>query len=489
MSAGAPDTALAFAPARQRAPRGTVLLGTIAACFVATFTACSEATPANTAEPASASPIARIQTQPVAPRAPSNVLLIVIDSLRKDRMSAYGYERNTTPRIAELASDGVLYTGAVSQAPWTTPSIGSLMTSRYPSSLGIETERSVIPESLDMLAERLQDAGFATGGVVSHTFCSTDWGFAQGFDSFDESNILGHDAVTSAGVSDRGIEFLEANAEAERGDRPWLLFLHYFDPHFAYNAHDAFPFGGPHPDYAGRLRSGMLFKELNAQRDELSPDDMTELARYYDSELAHTDAEIGRVLDHLRTTGEYASTLVVVAADHGEEFLDHGRLGHAKTLYDELVNVPLIVRYPGGAPAVIDDPVGLIDVYPTITEFVGTAAPDRARGTSLYDVARGRHRTPADVFTETSRYANLRALIEGDHKLVLDVSTGGVVLFDRRTDPHERIDIARREPQRAKRLAKRVRAVMEMALEDVVQTTDRTLSPEEEERLRQLGYL
>ena len=279
----------------------------------------------------------------------TNVLLVVIDSIRADHLSCYGHEHDTTPELDALAAASVRYRNAFSQAPWTTPSIGSLLSSQYPTVLGIHHTESALSEELILLPEVLQASGIATGAVVSHSFTSAKWGFGQGFDFFDESNIKDYEAVTSPGVSASAIQFLDRHR-----DRPFFLFLHYFDPHFAYVDHDRFSFGAGAAGYQGLVKSGQEFLPLAKQRDRLDGEDLEELHRLYDSELALTDHYIGKVLDHLRTLDLFDDALIIVTGDHGEEFMDHGMLGHAKTLYNELVSVPshcceaetAIVRWP-----------------------------------------------------------------------------------------------------------------------------------------------
>lgn len=418
-------------------------------------------------------------------RATANVLLIVIDTLRADHMSAYGYPRPTTPRLVELARESVTYRRAYSQAPWTTPSIGSLLTSRSPTALGIHGDRSPLPDAARLLSEALRDAGFSTGGIVSHDYCSTRWGFARGFDHFDESSIRGYQAVTSPRVTNLGIAFVDA-----QGDRPWFLFLHYFDPHFSYVEHRHFAFGGRTPDYAGPIESRMRFKALYPTRPDLDADDLLELERIYDSEIAFTDHHVGRFLDHLRARGLLDRTLLILTADHGEEFLDHDDLGHAKTLYDELVRVPLMLRMPGAAPALIDAPVGLIDVYPSVLDYLGLAAEPGATGRSLLRDGRPDPAPARPVYAETSRLGRyLHSIVNGSHKLVLDLESGAVELYDLRDDPGERRDLATREPQRAAALRAQLEAYVARQRASAEQRRELELSEEERERLELLGYL
>ena len=167
-----------------------------------------------------------------------NVLLIVVDTLRREELGAYGYPRSTSPNLDRLARAAVRYDQAFSQAAWTTPSISSLLTSRYPSQLGIEGELTKLAEDVVLLPEVLRAEGYVTGGVVSHSFCSQKWNFDQGFDFWDQSSIGGHKAITSPGVTERALEFLDQDRE-----QPFFLWLHYFDPHVAYVEHAAFRFG------------------------------------------------------------------------------------------------------------------------------------------------------------------------------------------------------------------------------------------------------
>jgi arylsulfatase A-like enzyme len=321
--------------------------------------------------------------------------------------------------------------------------------------------------------------------VVAHSFCSAEWGFSQGFESFDESNVQGHDAVTSNGVTDRAIEFLDRQA----GKKPWFLFVHYFDPHVAYIDHPEFSFGGPEPGYDGPISSGILMRKLRALRPQLGPADVREITRLYDSEIAFTDAQLGRLLDHLRERGEFENSLIVLTADHGEEFLEHGQLGHTQSLYEELIGVPLIIHYPGVDASRVHAPVALVDVYPTITGFLGIEAAVSVRGMSLYDARTASHRAPDAIFAETSRRRRLRAVVADGYKLILDLDTGKRALYDLDSDPGETVDMARRAPQRVATLSERLDAWMETSQAARASAPELTLTPEQEEHLEQMGYL
>jgi choline-sulfatase len=429
---------------------------------------------------------ARKQPKPVAhqtsgPPRPLNVLLIVVDTLRADHLGAWGYERNTSPAIDGIAADGIRYTTGISQAPWTTPSMGALMTSLYPSALGILGDRSVLPDDVTLLPEILNDAGYRTGAVISHSFCSSKWNFDQGFDDFNESNVLGHDAITSPGVTEGGLDFLE-----KQTDEPFFLWLHYFDPHFAYALHETTDFT-PDSPYDGRVKSSLKFSKLARIQDSLDDDDLAQLDRLYDSEIAYTDAHIAMVVDKLRALDLYDDTVIVFTADHGEEFMDHGRLGHAKTLYQELVNVPLIVKCPGWEPGVVDVPAGNIDVLPTVLACLNRDVPGDISGSVLPRSSDSEHHP---IFSETQRGTRPRSIVSGQYKLIHNTKRNkGYELYDLRADPGEQRDLSKRQPDVFDRLKTELSAWERKVSNRPRQSTDVELDDEERARLEALGYL
>lgn len=421
----------------------------------------------------------------------ANVLLIVIDTLRADHLGSYGNERPTSPHLDALAESGVRYPQALSTAPWTTPSIAALMTSRYPSSVGIESEKARLAEEALLLAEVLQSAGYMTGAAVSHSFCASEWGFDQGFDAFDESNVLGHAAVTTDGVTARGMSFLD---EAAEQDRPWMLWLHYFDPHCAYVEDERHPMGG-RGEYNGKVQSGELYRKVLRQWRRYDESDWNEMRRLYDSEIARTDQGIGELLAHLDKLGLADNTLVVLTADHGEEFHDHGGVGHAKTLYSEVLHVPLIVRYPRSdprfteaQPAAPEGWVSLVDVAPTVLEVCAVAQPEPFVGTSLL-----RARTPDApyyVYGETHRAGGLRTALSDGFKLIRWLDSARTNLFDLSLDPAEAKDLSR-DPAHKQRLAE-MNAALDGHLARVqvnaLQAVPIELGAEQVKRLGDIGY-
>jgi len=359
------------------------------------------------------------------PPPPPDLVVIVIDTLRADALGVYGAGGGNSPHIDSLAGDGVLYTRAYSQAPWTTPSVGALLTSRYPTELGLVAGPDRLPPVHDTLAELLSRAGYVTAAVVSHHFVSKKWNFDQGFDHFDQSNVRWHAAVTSADVTDDALARVDEMMAAEAG--PFFLFVHFFDPHFDYIEHGEFPRSDP--AYAGPVRSGMVFTDLVKLAPEMNAEDVNHLRRLYESEVAFTDHHVGRLLAGLEARGRYQPSLLVLTADHGEEFLERGRLGHGESLHDEMIHVPLVIKRPEGweAGTVVAEPVGLVDVLPTLMQLLGLEAPQDVSGRSLLspttpgadsDVPPSlASPSPRPVFSEAS-WPGLRSVVDGPFKLI-----------------------------------------------------------------------
>ena len=361
----------------------------------------------------------------MADPAPPNVILIVVDTLRADRLGMYGHQRPTSPHLDKLAAKSVVYERAYSQAPWTTPSIGSLLTGRFPSQLGIHKDRAALSKKERLLSELLGNQGYATGAAISHSYCGSAWQFDQGFDTFDESNVLGHSAVTSRGVTDRALDFVTSLD----GSQPYFLFAHYFDPHFAYVEHEDYPFGGGDA-YQGPIKSDMRVQALRKQSRGLNDADVHELFRLYDSEIAFTDAEIGRLLQRIEHSVGLDNTMIIFTADHGEEFLDHGRWGHTTRLYDEVVRVPLLIHYPDGHVGRVATPVGLTDVAPTVLAALNLKPSKHHVGVDLRV-----HTPPTAPFFRDLKRRSSRCSHSGSSQTHTGQKRGSSELFDLVSDP------------------------------------------------------
>ena len=333
-----------------------------------------------------------------------NVLLISIDTLRPDHLGSYGYERNTSPRIDQLAREGVLFENHISSSSWTLPAHAALFTGMADSVHGCvsATETSLAP-GFDTLAERFQSAGWATGGFFSGPYLHPAFGLGQGFDAYTDcmsyaQTIEGrereewamsedvmrasHRDVTNPAVYKATHDWIEGAK-----DRPFFAFVHLWDVHF-----DFIP-PAPYdtlfdPDYEGDITGDNFFFDERINSD-LPERDKQHLEALYDGEIRWTDDHVGKLLDDLDAWGLAENTIVVVTSDHGTEFFEHGGKAHRTTLYDELIRIPLIMRYPDHLPAgsAISEQTRLIDVGPTLCELAGIGSGN-VMGSSLVQLAR-----------------------------------------------------------------------------------------------------
>ncbi|UCC68705.1 MAG: sulfatase, partial [Armatimonadota bacterium] len=283
-----------------------------------------------------------------------NVMVVSIDTLRADRASLLSEderERDLTPNMRELlAARGTVFSKAIAQAPWTLPSVASIFTGVYPKQHGAEHRTSVLPPGQLTIAEILREAGYRTLGVSSALYVTNASGLRQGFERFDESQARGQRNISSPRVTDKAIEFLEASS-----GEPFFLFVHYFDPHWAYRDHEEFGFAGWYDgwlsDISQRLKQDEFTRHLGTvrprpRRQLLDPEELKYIRDLYEGEIAYTDAEVGRLLRYVRQAGLEKSTLTIMVADHGEEFLERGNLGHGETIWQEVVHVPMIIAGP-----------------------------------------------------------------------------------------------------------------------------------------------
>ena len=422
-----------------------------------------------------------------------NVLLVVVDTLRADSLGCYGRSRPTSPAIDALAADAVRFEYAYATAPWTMPSVASILTGHHPSSHGLKkTFRPLSGDSVT-LAEIFTEQGYRTAGVISQIGVGGLFGFKQGFEFFSSKHARSHAYVSTEGVTEEAVALLEKFAPASR-DAPFFLFVHYFDPHYGYQQHPEYGFS---PESVGRLRGGEGIVRLMRLRDRMTRAEIAFLLDLYDGEVRHTDQGIGRLLEALSRLGLRDETLVVVTADHGEEFMEHGWLGHTTLLYDTLLRVPLIMRPPGfdGNSRVVGSAVSLVSLAPTILDVVGVdpAAYD-FQGRSF-----AAHLTADDVRDERIIFAEVdyeqtpslrsrkRAVIAHPFKLIEDGLSGEVELFDVVSDRGERHDLEAERADVARRLREMLAALGDSAEDPSEPAVE--LPQEARDMLRGLGYV
>jgi arylsulfatase A-like enzyme len=353
-----------------------------------------------------------------------NILFILVDTLRRDHLTPYGYPRDTSPNIARLlAQRGAVVEEAYSQAPWTLPSVASFLASRHPGEiLGDDPNAYGLPGDVPSLPAALRGRGYETGGFIANQVLHAGNGFGRGFDTFYSPLPGAPGGLNQPGGAEltaRVLPWLEGHRNT-----PFFLYVHYIDPHDPYANPEIVAGRSPFfPEYRGRI-TGLDVQGVYAGKIPLDDpqQDREQLVALYDSEIHYVDRAIGRLLDAI-PRDVLANTLVVLTADHGEEFLDHGGWKHGFTLYEDQIHVPLLLRWDGRIPAGsrLAGVVRLLDVAPTLLRAAGGAVPTSWQGIDLMPALTRRSPLPRlTAFAQHMTTGPLRAAaVLGRRKLIL----------------------------------------------------------------------
>lgn len=406
------------------------------------------------------------------PPRPPNVLLVVIDTLRADKLGAYGNQRGLTPFLDSLAARGAVFEHAYAPSSWTIPSMASFFTSRYPTQHRVVTFAQRIGDDEVTIGERLQQAGWLGGGYAANPNLQARFGYAQGFADWHADAPQDGD-VDGDTLRAQGLAWLDRAAPHQHGT-PALLYMHYMEPHTPYDPHEPFRSrfavdeAGHVLDPQGAIRQ--MIDRATGGTVQVAPDEPMELVatiakllgdgipltqahalpleRLYDAEVAAADDQVRQLFDELGRRGLLDHAVVVVTADHGEEFFEHGRGSHGITLYEESVRVPLIVLGPGvPAGSRVTENVSLVDVAPTLLALLDLPPEPRFEGRSLvptfFAATPGRGSGP-DVLLQLERTvpvkldhrAHVRGLVRSGTKLLVGRDDGSEV-YDLDADPGE----------------------------------------------------
>ncbi|MBI3820925.1 MAG: sulfatase [Planctomycetes bacterium] len=448
-----------------------------------------------------------------------NVILITIDTLRADHLGCYGYKRTTTPFLDSIAADGTRFADASAAATWTKPSTATILTGLYPSRHGALYHGSSLntPENKKTLAETFQEKGFVTAGFVSNPNVKKIFKFDRGFDEFFDSPV--EDTLTQAAFRDSifgGVlkeltryqfnwKYQNDCVEINRNALAWLdanhaekffLYLHYIDPHEPYSPPDAY-------EKQFAQNRGMV---LHNERKRLVGVDL------YDGEIRYTDDNLKILSDRLRSHGILDNTIIIVTSDHGEEFFEHGTLGHGFSLYQEVAHVPLLMRGPGiPKGAVLNNPVSLVDLAATVLDVAGTSITELGDGKSLAPLLKqADYKTRDKLFLEDEFGENendirsfvMNGIRVGPWKLILnernayrppeDPKYGREELYNLESDPSEKKNIFHDDKHRdviikfLEELQKHASFLADKGLRSIPPAV---LSPEIRAELKRIGYL
>jgi len=418
---------------------------------------------------------------------PRNLLIISIDTLRADRLGCYGYDRPTSPAIDALAKRGARFTTAISESSWTLPSHMTLMTGLVPTTHGVVTAQYTLSPKILTMADILHLEGFHAYAYAAGGLMSKRYGFAKGFDVYDDRGK--HFDGTRRNMRET-VELAKERLERDGGKAPWFLFLHTYDTHYPYeNAekyNEMFWRGKPEDE----IDPDSLPEGADLHEWPVTPAQLQHLSDHYDAAIRSTDDALADLIAYMDGKKLFDDTLVILLSDHGEEFKEHGRLGHEKTLYIESLHVPLIVAGPGIRPREIDHPAGLVDIMPTVMEIFGAEPPPVVEGRSLVPLLAGNGAGFPDrpMYSELDWGVALRSVVDAGFHLIYDVRQESSEMYDLSRDPKEAADLAGSAPERAARL----RGLIRSRLDGTALGTEllsEPLTEDEVEELRSLGYI
>ncbi len=403
--------------------------------------------------------------------APGCVILITIDTLRADRLGCYGARRVRTPSLDRLAAESTLFERAYSPSPWTKPAVTSMLTGLDPAVHGIVSggqDDPPLPGSVELLAERMHDAGYRTGAFGYNPYVAMVEDLRRGFRDYFIMPRLDAEIPLDLyeGIDPRdttaAISGITERWLAQRGDERFFCWMHFYDPHLPYDPPKDY-WTDDHRSQPDPAASRGPTEEMHSQ-PFYRPDDneRRQLRGLYDSEIQYVDDAVGRVIATLKRLGRYEDALIIVSSDHGEEFWEHGGFEHGHTAYDELLHVPLFVRTPHAASRRVATAVDTPSIYATIADACGLEPAEHAFATapSLWpSIVEGVDPAPRDaIFAGFTLYWEPQRTVRfGRYKFVHKIISNDVELYDIEADPGETTPIGDANPA----LVKRGRALLE----------------------------
>jgi arylsulfatase A-like enzyme len=423
------------------------------------------------------------------------VIVILLDALRRDHLSYYGYDRPTSPFLDGLIRKGVMFKNAVSAAPQTVPSVSSLLTGLYPyrhgshffsKSQSYHPVKSVAGGGLPLmkdentlLAEVFSEAGCRTALVSANPGIRDVYGFSQGTGYFRYTDCF---AEGGAGVCDGASlnRIFESDVLPRIKGESFFVYMHYMDVHYPYYKPNSFK--GRFSAYRGEP------VYLNGKPESISETQLEYTIACYDEGVLHLDAVLERLVGILEREDLAGNTLVVLVSDHGDEFLEHGGLGHGTTCYNELIDSFILFVNPALKAKVVESPVSLVDVFPTVVEWAGLPAERRMDGRSLSSYLkdeRADEKTPGQRII-LSELGDKKAIIDGPWKFIYNLDSRSAELYSIAEDPEEKTNIAPTHPDLAKGYFEIIKKILKKMS---FSYSARKLYEDELKSLRSLGYI
>ncbi len=413
------------------------------------------------APPAPMPEAAKAAADPAQPRAVRHVVLITLDTLRRDALGAHNPGSGLSPNIDALAAQGAVFENAFSPSPWTYPSVASLLTGLPPGVHGLTEAKNTLPKALPTMAEAFSKAGYRTAAVGFNYILLPRSGLNRGFDEYRfypqprlDAENFGHGPTRllltlggerkpdAAALTNEAAQWLRENAR-----RDFFLWVHYLDVHSPYAPPEEYLPG----DAATRKEMGTSFGKVWSGRAGAAARTAKERAwvrALYDGEVRYTDAQVGRLLETMKRLGIYDDAIIAVTSDHGEEFWDHGGFEHGHTLYNELVRVPLIIKLPGNEKAASPAAprVGVQALLPTVLELCGAAPAGVSTPFTPLLTGRGEHSDTPHFMGANVFNGPLEGVVFDNMKYIRDTLSGRDELYNLETDPGELNSIAGQDP-------------------------------------------
>lgn len=394
-----------------------------------------------------------------ADETPPNIVLISLDTLRADHLGIYGYRRKTSPFIDELASKGAVFTKAVSPSSWTLPVHVSLLTGLYPSTHGVTLSAGeTISPSTPLISETLKAHGYSTIAITGDGYVSSAYGFSRGFDTFQSYRNKNIDKREIPSATWKHAAGLVENLPT---DKPIFYFIHTYDIHCPYSPPGKYftMFHSPSTQSIDAGKCGVHYNKL-----DLNQAQATYLLDRYDGGIRWTDDGFKYFLDKVKDRLNLDNTIFVITSDHGEEFLEHGRIGHQFSLYWELLHVPLLVFGKGIPARTITNVVSTVDVTPTLLNAVGLSFNNSAsiKGESLLPLINGESTSLHNyVFSELDRNIKLKSIVTDEEHYLSRSKIKPRQLFNIKRDKKERRNIAKKQNEKVDQYESTINVVSE----------------------------